>query len=103
MRKLNWLFRVITKKVNELVEKDEEHCLYTLMPQKNENCFHYPKPFGGEAHENVFAFLRSSSSTFFFRHSIQVLPEHECEGCATASNSYTIIASISRSSLRSFM
>ena len=54
---VNLVSQSLAKKVNELVEKDKELCLYTLMPKKNENCVHYPEPFGGEAHENVFAFV----------------------------------------------
>ena len=31
--------------------------MYTLVPQKNENCIHFPRPFYGGVEENVFAFV----------------------------------------------
>ena len=47
----------VTKLKDELIEKDKELCLYTLVPQKNENCVHFPRPFYGGVEENVFAFV----------------------------------------------
>ena len=47
----------VVMKIDDLLQKDKDLCLYTLVPQRNEKCVHYPEPFGGEAHENVFAFI----------------------------------------------
>ena len=47
----------VNQKIDDLVQKDKELCLYTLTPQRKVKSVHYPEPFGGEAHENVFTFV----------------------------------------------
>ena len=44
----------VVKKSDDLLQKDKELCLYTLVPLKNEKCVHYPALFCGEMYENVF-------------------------------------------------
>ena len=87
--KVKLVSQSVAKKVDELVEKDYELCLYTLMPWKNENCVHYPEPFGGELHENVFAFVEDMKQALLNdriqkKSKVKVLLNHlkgEAKGC----------------------
>ena len=54
--KIKLLGKSLDKKIDDLLRKDKELCLYTLSPEKMKRV-HYSQPFSGEANENVYTFI----------------------------------------------